>query len=378
MGVLSADGGVLSGGAAAYRVFLAGPDGIDGGVLGRALAAAFGVPVRDVEIAGGDGEPGGRGRPVRCGCRRVRGDVSWVLDVCAGPEAVDLPGRRALGRALAAALGRPVLYEGAARPGAYWAVTPVGRTGRVRLHGPGEAVGREGFVVAAAELPIPQLPYVPVEFDYAAIGGMAGGRPFARMVRTVVTALRDCCPEAEIALRGSLAGEGADRYSDIDLRWTVPAERFAYCVARAGDCLDAVLPVLSARSDPDAWRAPGRRLLFFFFRGGSLFWRLDLEVRAAPGPVGAAPAGGGWPVPVSALANALGAVKAVKRERSAEEIRGLLDRAFARLGSADRATGRWAEDVVCLVDTAERADPRALAVRALAARIRYLVAVEFR
>ncbi|MFF2928092.1 hypothetical protein ACFVTP_37860 [Streptomyces celluloflavus] len=339
--------------------------------------------MRDVEVVVEGSDSGGRGRRVvRWGCRRVGGDVSWVLDVCAGPEVVDRPGGRVLGRGLAGALGRPVLFEGAvrsSRPGAYWVATPAGRTGRVRLYGPGEVAGREGFVLGAAELPIAQLPHVPVDFDYEVIGDAAGGRGFAGTLRAVVEALRECCPGAELELRGSLAGEGADRYSDIDLRWTVPAERFAYCVARVGEHLDAVLPVLSARSDPDAWRAPDRRLLFFFFRGGSLFRRLDLEIRAAgPGPVGAAPAGGGWPVPVSALANALGAVKAVRRGRSAEEIRGLLDRGFARLGSADRATGRWAEDVVNLVDTAEGADPRAPVVRALAARIRYLVAVEFR
>ncbi|MFE7115084.1 hypothetical protein ACFU99_06625, partial [Streptomyces sp. NPDC057654] len=293
----------------------------------------------------------------------------------------------ALGRGIAARLARPVLYEAELfRPSAYWVVTPDGAHGRARLHGPrAEGGGQPGYVLDAAEIPVPGLPNVPVEIIYEAIGDRCGFA-FAEALRGIVDALAECCPHARTAvLRGSLATDTADRFSDFDLVWTVPDADFAACVASVASFLNTAHPLLlPPRSDPDFRHRADRRLLFFSFRDLPLFWRLDLEVRAESGsPAGpAAPAGGGWPLSASALANAVGAVKAVRRDRP-DTACGLLDRGFERVGSERRATGRWPEDVRRLVDAAvagekgrDGGDGRDEGVRALADRVRELVATE--
>ncbi|GAA1984184.1 nucleotidyltransferase domain-containing protein [Amycolatopsis minnesotensis] len=175
------------------------------------------------------------------------------------------------------------------------------------------------------------------------------------VVREIRAALRELCPRSRVALRGSLAAGTADEYSDIDLAWTVPADEFAACLDAVAGKLDAVHPLLSARSDPESARR-GQRLLFFHFRDLPLFWRLDLEVRAAPtGDVLDEPGSGGWSPAASALANAVAAAKAVHRQRH-EVARGLLDRGFARVGSADRATGDWFADIRRLAAAAVAAE----------------------
>ncbi|MEU8637322.1 hypothetical protein AB0C38_34540 [Amycolatopsis sp. NPDC048633] len=63
-----------------------------------------------------------------------------------------------------------------------------------------------------------------------------------------------------------------------------------------------------------------------------------------------------WSRPASALANALGAVKAVGRGRF-DDARGLLDRGFGRVGSAGRATGEWADDIARLAAVCVRREP---------------------
>lgn len=111
-----------------------------------------------------------------------------------------------------------------------------------------------------------------------------------------------------------------------------------------------------------------------------LFWRLDLDVRAASvaddphydaGNPAAQAREDEWSRPASALANAVGVVKAVARKRD-EEARGLLERGFARIGEEDGATGDWAGDVARLAHAAVRRDSSltdlAAQVTALAAR----------
>ena len=63
-----------------------------------------------------------------------------------------------------------------------------------------------------------------------------------------------------------------------------------------------------------------------------------------------------WSRPASALANALGAVKAVARGRF-EDARGLLDRGFARIDVADSASGRWVDDITRLARAAVAQEP---------------------
>ncbi|MEV0279984.1 nucleotidyltransferase domain-containing protein [Streptomyces sp. NPDC050610] len=421
-----------------YGLFVVG--GLDLPRLTDALAEGFGVSAAEIGVAAAGDTPAAC--PVVCAYRSVTGDVSWHLEIRVREGAPDPPGGRALGQILAARLARPVLYEAELfRPSAYWVVTPDGTHGRARLHGPqqqqsrqqearqqqesrqqearrqqesqhgsrrgsrggggggqaggrragrpvgqparqplGQPVGRPVYVLDAAEVPVPGLPNVPVEIIYEAIGDRCGFA-FAEALRRIVDALADCCPQARTAvLRGSLATDTADRYSDFDLVWTVPDADFAACVDAVPSALNAAHPLLlPARSDPDFHARPDRRLLFLTFRDLPLFWRLDLEVRAESGsPAGpAAPAGGGWPLSVSALANAVAAVKAVKRDRP-DAARGLLDRGFERVGSDRRATGRWPEDIRRLAAEAEAeaAEEEGEGVRAFADRVRGLVATE--
>ncbi|MFI0711988.1 hypothetical protein ACH4SK_15280 [Streptomyces inhibens] len=345
------------------------------GALTAALAQCLGVRAADVEVAGEEYDPQTRNwqAAVSCDCAAADGEVSWVLDVYVSERVPAPPGSRDLARGLAAALGRVVVCE--ARPyqsGACWVAVPDGRTVRGRLYDPGDVAGRTGFVMDALESPLPQFPDARTDFIYEAVS-LGRGWDFSQALRGLSSALRLWCPEGRLELRGSLATDAYDRFSDIDLRWTVPGERFAAAVAGAGECLGRVRPLLTARSDPEFHGAPDRRLLTYFFRDLPLFWRLDLEVRAASPSAGAIPAGGDWPPAVGALANAVGAVKAVRRGRDVETVRGLVERGFARVGAGEPASGRWAEDLVRLADAAERVDPGA---RALALRVRELVTAE--
>ncbi len=93
-----------------------------------------------------------------------------------------------------------------------------------------------------------------------------------------------------------------------------PRARFGECVDRAAQILARVRPLLSLRGDPESADADGRRLLFAAFDGLPLFWRLDLDVSAAPGGPATAPTvRHPWPPAASALANAVAAVKALHR-----------------------------------------------------------------
>ncbi|AJT64829.3 hypothetical protein T261_3159 [Streptomyces lydicus] len=359
-----------------YDYFLVGK--WEAGELLPALADGFRVRPDEVDIAydedGVAAEDRNWAAPVQCEAYPVHGDCSWILQLYAHGLA-EVPDSRTLGLRLARWAGRVVLYSAPLiRPSAYWMATPDGRVGRARMYDPEDDWPDGTWRLETMELTVPQLPCVTVDVVYEMIGDEIEDHRPVHALRALVAALRGCCPEGGLELRGSLATGTHDRFSDFDLRWTVPGERFAEAVAGAGAYLGRSLPLLAARSDPEFHDTPDRRLLTYFFRGLPLFWRLDLEVRAATPPAGPVPAGGEWPLPVSALANAVGAVKAVARGRSEEEIRGLLDRGFARAGSRERATGRWAADVVRLADAAERAagdgDP---AAGELAARVRELV-----
>lgn len=193
------------------------------------------------------------------------------------------------------------------------------------------------------------------------------------VVREVRAALRAACPGAEAELRGSLAAGTADPYSDIDLLWVVPDAQFERCVAATRDVLGRVRPVAAVRVDPDHRLCDRRRLLFVHFAGLPLFWRLDLDVRArsvahddAYGTGTPAAPGDDWSAAASALANAVAAIKAVRRGRP-ETARGLLERGLARVG-ADAAVpaavppeaegpGHWRTHVLRLTAAAAAAEP---------------------
>lgn len=179
----------------------------------------------------------------------------------------------------------------------------------------------------------------------------------------VIAALTAAGPGSRAGLLGSLAAGTADGYSDIDVEWVVPDGRLDACAAQARSVLERVRPVAAVRTSPDFLHSPMRRLLFVRFTGVPLFWRLDLAVREASAPVDpafdepVAPARDDeWSRPASALANALGAVKALARGRF-EDARGLLDRGFARIGVADSASGRWVNDITRLARAAVAQEP---------------------
>jgi hypothetical protein len=114
----------------------------------------------------------------------------------------------------------------------------------------------------------------------------------------------------------------ADQYSDMDLRWIVPDDRFAGAVEGVPGVLSGIAPIGATRSDPRFQRSEKRRLLFIRFEEVPLFWRLDLEVWAESARSVADydednldARGDEWSLAASATANALGAVKAVARGR---------------------------------------------------------------
>ncbi|MEU2950636.1 nucleotidyltransferase domain-containing protein [Streptomyces xanthochromogenes] len=191
----------------------------------------------------------------------------------------------------------------------------------------------------------------------------------------VLGALRAGAPGSDAALRGSLARGTADAYSDIDVAWTVPDAEFDAASGRVPGILGGLRPLASLRVDPEFRGSPDRRLFFASFVGLPLFWRLDLDVRAAsaagsgtPGPRRAAAPDPDWSPAASALANGVAAVKAVLRERP-DTARGLLERGFARVGAQASPTGSWPADITRLADAAARAEP---AQRALAEQVRTL------
>ncbi|WP_329181018.1 hypothetical protein [Streptomyces sp. NBC_01477] len=189
----------------------------------------------------------------------------------------------------------------------------------------------------------------------------------------LLAALHGACPGSTAELRGSLATGTADRYSDIDIAWEVPAADFGRCVERVRRTLGRVGPLISLRSDPEYADAPGHRLVFAAFRGLPLFWRLDLDVRADRRDEASAPAASAadpWSPAASALANAVAVVKAVRRGRP-DTARGLLERGLLRIGAEPLATGHWLTDLKRLTAAATAVEPRqgplAASVDALAA-----------
>lgn len=199
--------------------------------------------------------------------------------------------------------------------------------------------------------------------------GDAAGR--AEFAARITGELAAACPGSRAGLRGSLAAGTADAYSDVDVLWTVPAGRFGASVDALGEVLRRVGPVDLIRADPEFASVRGRRLVFAAFADVPLFWRLDLDV-VADSPGGATEPTVTWPWPpaASALANAVAAVKALRRGRP-EDARGLLVRAFPRVTAAPPAlTADWPTDLAALVTAAEAADP---AQTPLATRVRTLV-----
>jgi hypothetical protein len=193
------------------------------------------------------------------------------------------------------------------------------------------------------------------------------------LVKGLRQQLGAAAPGSEVAPRGSLATGTADQYSDIDLLWEIPDDRFTSCVSQIDVILAGVAPITLLRSDPDFQNSDRRRLFFVWFDGYPLFWQLDLEIFARS--VHRDPAydllnpharGSTWSAAASALANAVAAIKACLRQRP-DTAKELLERAFLRLGSAP-LDGDISMLVRRLAHLAGQADPacRGLATRVLA------------
>jgi predicted nucleotidyltransferase len=143
-------------------------------------------------------------------------------------------------------------------------------------------------------------------------------------------------PGSEISLRGSLAAGTADKYSDIDLLWSVPDGEFSDAVTAVAG---ALAPTSSVRTSPDYARSDRRRLVFIRLAGFPLFWRIDLDIRACSiaGEDGydddnaAALDTTGWSRPASAIENAIAAIKSAVRGRTGVTT-GLLSRGYERIG----------------------------------------------
>ncbi len=185
-------------------------------------------------------------------------------------------------------------------------------------------------------------------------------RAFAELLRD---ALLTACPGSQVLLRGSLATGTADEYSDVDLAWIVPDDDVGRCVARLPAVLSPVAPVVSVRSDPDFQRSRWRRLIFVRFGGLPLFWRFDLEIRAVSRSGddlvdldNPAARGTDWSLPESAAMNAIAAIKALRRGRTADA-EDLLSRGFDRLAATD-PHGPWPQRINALAAGAAEREPR--------------------
>jgi hypothetical protein len=159
-----------------------------------------------------------------------------------------------------------------------------------------------------------------------------------RLVDRILGCLEEAAPGSHALLRGSLAANTADQYSDIDVLWEVPDSDFQWCVAGLEENLSRVRPVASLRSVPEFQNSEKRRLIFVRFESIPLFWRLDLDVFAQS--IHRDPAydlnnpnarGSEWSLTESALMNAVAAVKAHLRGKDAEAGQ-LLVRAYGRVG----------------------------------------------
>ena len=159
------------------------------------------------------------------------------------------------------------------------------------------------------------------------------------LASAVLACLKDALPGSVVSLQGSLAAGDADRWSDIDVEWEVPAGALLSAAARLSSALERVRPVESVRLDPDFMHSAVLRVAFVRFADTPLFWRVDVTIRQQGS--GAATGGGSpdpgfeppprWTMVESALATVVAAAKAHLRGR-VEYALALSARAASRVG----------------------------------------------
>jgi hypothetical protein len=162
----------------------------------------------------------------------------------------------------------------------------------------------------------------------------------AALAQRILTTLANAAPGSNAQLRGSLAEERADAYSDIDVFWEVPDELFQACIAGIAAILTNAHPIASLRSAPDFQNSDRRRLIYVQFEGLPLFWRADIDIfaRSVQRDLeydlhNEAAKGNDWSLTHSALMNVIAAVKALLRHKE-DMAAQLLMRGFERVGLA--------------------------------------------
>jgi len=158
------------------------------------------------------------------------------------------------------------------------------------------------------------------------------------LAQRILTSLEKAATGSTSELRGSLAEGNADAYSDIDVLWEVPDERFQVSVGLIEEILSEVQTIESVRSAPDFHNSDKRRLFFVQFADMPLFWRADIDVFAESVQRNSeydlhneAARGTDWSLTHSALMNDIAAVKTLLRHHE-DTARQLLIRGFERIG----------------------------------------------
>jgi predicted nucleotidyltransferase len=170
------------------------------------------------------------------------------------------------------------------------------------------------------------------------------------LARKLLEVLCGYSPGSNAWLRGSLATNVADQYSDIDVAWELANDDVESALRAVRTLLSQLKHIECIRIDPEFRDSPAYRLVFIRFSEFPLFWRLDLEIyarlaqRSTNRRIRQTGLPSDWSKAESALANPVAAVKACKRQEH-ETAMLLLKRALVRVGGSptvsDISTAVW-------------------------------------
>jgi predicted nucleotidyltransferase len=200
-------------------------------------------------------------------------------------------------------------------------------------------------------------------------------RERARLAERIRGRLAEAVPGSASEVQGSLARGGADPYSDIDVLWEIPDDRFDWCLRGLQGTLSGLHPLESLRIDPEFQDSRKRRRVHVRFEGFPLFWQCDIEIicqsirRDLSFDVGNPSARG--PDRSAGESMLMGTVAAMRAYLRGEQslAQELLDRALARMGmSAPDVQG--SNPMLSLVGEVERRYPQ---LEPLAERVRGLI-----
>lgn len=191
----------------------------------------------------------------------------------------------------------------------------------------------------------PPDPVDPLAPDAAERDGLA-----AEIIRSLDAAVAGSRAE----LRGSLRRGAGDAWSDLDVRWILPADAFPPSLDGVRAALGAVHPIEALRPYPDGADRADRLRLHVRFAELSPFWPLDLDVRR-DGAVIVRTADVDEIDPELALHEIVSAIRDQLRGRP-ESAEDSLAQAWTRSGfapaDADRAMAERAADLVARIAAA--------------------------